>query len=207
MIRARLAHGLPLAALLSTPALAQMAEPDPTLAPSGTYVTDEHHTGLTFRVMHFGLSNYTGRLTDVEATLEWNAEDPAASSLTATIGADSVDTDYEGDSDFDAEIEASFLNAGENPEIVFTSTGIEITGETTGRVTGDLSFHGTTQPVVLDVTFNGAFAEGPVLERPQLGFSATTTIDRTLFGSDHLAPNVGTKVEIWIQAEFVQDAE
>ena len=63
------------------------------------------------------------------------------------------------------------------------------------------------QPVVLDVTFNGAFAQGPMLERPQLSFSATTTIDRTLFGSDHLAPNVGAEVEIWIQAEFVREAE
>lgn len=192
--------------LLATPAFAQVAAPDPTLAPTGTYVTDEHHTGLTFRVSHFGLSNYTARLTDVEATLEWNAEDPAASSLTATIDPASVDTDYEGDSDFDGEIERSLLGAGENPEITFTSTGIEITGQTTGRVTGDLAFHGTTLPVVLDVTFNGAFEEGPVLERPQLGFSATTTIDRTLFGSDHLVPNVGAEVEILIQAEFVQQA-
>lgn len=188
-------------------AQAQVAEPDPSLAPSGTYVLDDEHASITFRVPHYGLSRYTARLTDFDATLLWNAEDPAGSSLAVEVDPTSVDTDFGGAEDFDAKVSNDFLGAGEHPQIRFTSTAVERTGETTGRVTGDLDFHGTTLPVVLDVTFNGAFESGPVFERPQLGFSAAATIDRTRFGSDHLLPHVGSEVDILIEVEFVREAE
>lgn len=179
-------------------------------APTGAYTLDKSHASLVVRANHLGLSRYTLRLTGLDATLNFNAEDPTQSSVQATVAANSVNTEFEGPRDFDDELENSeWLDAATHPAITFASTGIELTGPNTGRMTGDLTLRGQTHPAVFDVTFNRAYRQHP-FGRPGalLGFSARGTIKRSDYGMTALLPQgeggvgVADEVEIIIEAEF-----
>jgi polyisoprenoid-binding protein YceI len=96
------------------------------------------------------------------------------------------------------------MNAGEFPEIYFASTDISRTGDASGTVTGDLSFHGQTNPVTLDVTFNG-LANAPWYgERDLIGFDASGTISRSSFGQDALQNMISDEVTVEFSGEFLQ---
>ncbi|MDY8108929.1 YceI family protein [Fulvimarina sp. 2208YS6-2-32] len=172
--------------------------------PAGTYVTDPNHTNVLWKVDHFGLSTYIGRFDTMSATLELDPENVAESTLTATVDPTSVSTNFEGDKSFDEEISGEqFLNAPEFPEAKFVSKSIEITGDNTGKVTGDLTLHGQTHEEVMDVTFNTALNPHPMTQNPAVGFGGMMTIDRTKYGIDYLAGPVSKDVTLEIQAEFV----
>lgn len=154
-------------------------------AQAATYKTDQGHTEVRFSWSHAGVSMQSGEFTEAEGTLELDAENPEASSLTVTIQADSVSTGF-GPLD-DHLSSADFLEVATYPEITFVSTGIEKTGDKTAKVTGDLTIHGTTQSVVLDTTMThlGPHPLGGALEYYQgewAAFEATTTIDHQAFG-------------------------
>jgi|CXWL01.1.fsa_nt_gi polyisoprenoid-binding protein YceI len=181
-------------------------------APSGAYTLDKNHSSVVIRANHFGLSHYTIRLTGLDATLNFNAEEPTQSTVTATIAADSVRTEYPGARSFDDELENSeWLDAATHPSITFTSTAIELTGPNTGRMTGDLSIRGVTHPARFDVTFNAGYRQHPMgAPGAFLGFSAVGSIKRSEYGMRVLLPTPGSNagvsddVEIVIEAEFVQ---
>lgn len=183
-------------------ALAQEA-PGPGPAPSGAYVSDQPHTSLTWKVSHFGLSNFTARFVDIDAQLGWNAEDPSLSTLTVAIDPRSVRTDFPfpEQEDFDAKIgtDAAFL-AGQ--PITFVATDLELIDASTGTVTGDLTLRGQTHPITLNVRFNGSLAQHPMDQLPTIGFSATGSLDRTQWGLDFAVPAVGADVALQIEAEF-----
>jgi len=93
-----------------------------------------------------------------------------------------------------------------HPEITFVSTNVEKTGDTTGKITGDLTIKGVTKPTMLDVVFNqGAFDERN--NRYKLGFSGKTTVKRSDYGVDLYAPTVSDEVEIVIETEFLMPVE
>lgn len=189
---------------LSLPALAQTASPG-TL-PAGVYVSDETHTSVTFKVSHMGLSHYTARFARAEAELTFDPADPTKSSVKASVDPLSLRTDYPypDKKDFDKELSAGaeWLNGEKFPTITFTSTRIEKTGETTGKMHGDLTLLGVTKPVTLDVTFNGAYTEHPMGKMPAMGFSAQGTVKRSDFGFNTYLPMIGDDVTILIEIEF-----
>ncbi len=174
--------------------------------PSGLYELDKNHASLIWKVSHLGLSNYTARFTDFDIDIDFNAFEPAASRVRATIDPTSVETDFPEPEkkDFDKELamKESWFNAEQFPQITFMSTSVEKTGDNTGKVTGDLTFLGVTKPVTLDVVFNKAIGNHPFANKPALGFSATTTIKRSYFGLTTYIPQIGDEVEIIIEAEF-----
>jgi Uncharacterized conserved protein len=193
---------LPFLLTLAVPVDAQDAAPKP--APAGVYLSDPAHTSLTWKISHFGLSNYTARFTGIKARLDWNPAESAQSKLEVKVDPASVRTDFPFPEveDFDRKIgmEPDFL-AGK--EIVFVARAIEVTGGATGKVTGDLTFRGETRPVTLDVRFNGSMAEHPMDKKPHLGFSATATVRRTAWGLGFAVPVLGEDVEVLIETEFV----
>jgi polyisoprenoid-binding protein YceI len=83
---------------------------------------------------------------------------------------------------------------------------VVVTGSNTGSVTGDLTFHGVTKPVTLDVTFNGGLAAHPMTRKAAIGFTAKGTIKRSDFGVDFLIGIVGDEVELLVDAEFQKAA-
>ncbi|MEM9616483.1 MAG: YceI family protein [Pseudomonadota bacterium] len=174
-----------------------------TDAKSGTYMTDDGHRYITFSYSHAGFSNPWLRWRDWTGTLDWNAEDPAASSVNVVINAESIDT---GVDVFDGHLKDDrFFDVANHPEITFVSTSVEKTGDNTGEITGDLTIKGTTKPVTLDVVFNkGEYDQRN--NRYKLGFSGKTTVKRSDYGVDLFAPVVSDEVDIIIETEFLMPA-
>lgn len=175
-------------AFLATPALAD------------TYKIDTSHVYVGFEVDHLGFSTTYGRFNDVSGTIEFDEENPENSSVDVKIDPASVDT---GHAERDEHIRgADLLNTAEYPEMSFKSTGIERTGEKTGRITGDLTLHGVTKAVTLDTTFTrqGTY---PMTEEEihVIGFNATTTIKRSDFGMDKWLEMIGDELPITISFE------
>jgi polyisoprenoid-binding protein YceI len=173
--------------------------------PAGAYQLEKPHGSLTFRVKHLGLSWYTARFADFDATLDFDPKAPAASHVKAIINPLSVHTDNAADPGWDKRIGADMLKGATFPQIVFDSTSIEATGPFTGKVTGALTLAGVTKPVTLDVTYNGGMDSAALYAgRPAIGFSARGKLNRSAFGLTRYAEFVGDEVEFIIEAEFTR---
>jgi len=185
----------------------------PREAPAGVYTLDLAHTSVVFRVPHLGLSHYTARFTKADGQLTFDPANPAAQSVTVTIDAGSLATAYPEPAklDFDAQVEKEFLETAKYPQITFRSTKVEPTGAETARVTGDLTLHGVTRPVVLEVTYNGGYKAGGMdPSGHRVGFSARGAFKRSDFGIGNGVPapgttfGVGDQVEVIIETEFTR---
>ena len=174
---------------------------EPTAAPAGNYKLDPTHTSVVWSLSHAGLSNYTARFDTVSGALNFNPDTPQNSTVDIRIDPKSVNT---GLPKFDEEIATSgnYFDADTFPEIRFVSTGITLTGEAAGVITGDLTVKGVTKPVALDVIFNGA---GKSFGNPgkTLGFSATTKFLRSDYNMGHLVSfGIGDEITLRIETEF-----
>lgn len=202
-----------LAGLLGVSALAFAA---PVAAqdgiPSGAYQLDPTHASVNVSVQHLGLSPYVMRFESFDMALTLDTENPANSSVTATIDPASVSTPLQDDGSFNAEIAGpGFLDSAAFPTIEFASTSVELTGETTATVTGDLTFMGVTSEISMEVELTGAIESHPFANAPAVGFVATGAFDRTVFGYEGLTQLVGNgasivspEVEFMISAEFIK---
>mgnify|MGYP006274244977 FL=1 len=179
------------------------ATTDPAELPAGQWTLDPGHTSVTWQVRHLGLSWYTARFDAAEASLSFDPASPEDAQLTAVIDAASVST---GDPDFDETLRGSgWLAVDRHPEIVFRSTRIEVTGETTGRIHGKLTLKGRTADTVLETEFYGG-TFNPLEGAQALGFGADMVIDRTEFGVGNLPGNfIGDEVRLRIEAEFLRE--
>ena len=94
------------------------------------------------------------------------------------------------------------LFAGDPPDtaVTFASTGVEVTGDRTAKITGDLTLNGITSPVTLDVTMRGV-GQDPVVGKPSVGFQATGTLLRSDFGLGAFAPAVSDEVQLEVNVE------
>jgi len=174
-------------------ARAQMALP-PGLV---EYEIDTSHTQVMFKVRHLGVSTVTGRFNRFAATFAYDPQDPAASWVTATIDAGSVDTDNERR---DNHLRSpDFFAADSYPTLTFQSTKVEGAGEGKLRVAGDLSIRGVTRPVVLDVVLEGATTGGE--GQPITGWTAETTVNRKDYG---LQWNRLTEAGGWVVGDDVR---
>ena len=187
---------------LTTPALAQKVD-----ATAGTYKLDPAHASLTWKVRHFGLSNYTARFTKFDATLDIDPAKPEAAKLSVAIDPSSIKTDYPNVAkiDFDKELATSekWFNAGKFPSITFTSTDVKPAGEGHAKVTGNLTLLGVTKPVTLDVVVVGATSAHPYTKKPAIGFTATGTVKRSDFGMTTNVGMIGDDVTLQIEAELL----
>lgn len=168
---------------------------------TGEYSLDAKHTAVTFKINHLGFSNYVGRFEAVDASLDFDAANPAEASLEAIIDVTSLDI---ANDEFAATlIGPGWFNSAEHPDAVFRSTSIDVTGETSGKVTGDLTLKGVTKPVTLNVVFNGGDND-PLRGGYAIGFSATGSFNRSDFGITKYLGPVSDEVKIDIEAEFVR---
>jgi polyisoprenoid-binding protein YceI len=193
----------------TAPAAATPAAPASDALP-GAYRMDLSHTSVNFRVSHLGFSKWTARFTKMDGTLNFDPANPAAQSVTATIDATSLQTNYPDAKtlDFDAEVEKSFLDTAKYPTITFKSTKVTPTGPNTADLTGDLTLHGVTKPVTLKATFNGGYKPNAMDPGGRIGFSAHGVFKRSDFGITYGIPapgtnmGVGDDVEVIIETEF-----
>ena len=175
------------------------AAADLAKAEAGRYAIDKSHAKIVFAIDHLGFSTYYGFFTDFEGNLQLDPDAPAKSGLTVTINVANIVTT---DRALDAKLKSdAFFDVEKFPEATFKSTSIEVTGDGTGKLTGDLTLHGVTKPVVLDITFNGSGVP-PMTQLYVVGFNATTTLKRSDFGITNFIPLVGDEVKLLISCEF-----
>ncbi|GJD92196.1 Protein YceI [Methylobacterium hispanicum] len=191
---------LGLALTLSAPAIAQTAPTrDPAQIQAGTYAVDPNHTQVGWRVSHMGFSNYAGGFSDVSGTLELQPKNPAAAKLSVKIPVASVTTtsakltdELKGD---------QWLDAAKFPDMTFVSTKVVPAGKDHAKVTGDLTLHGVTKPVTLDVTLVGA-GTNPLNKKTTVGFEATGKLKRSEFGVKTYVPLIGDELHLTIAGAF-----
>lgn len=171
-------------------------------AQTSTWVSDPAHSEVDFRISHMSVPKIHGYFGQVNATIVYNQADVTKSTVKATIGVDTINTGVDARN---AHLKtADFFDVANLPTATFASTSVTRNGNKL-KVTGYLTLHGVTRPVVLDV-------EGPVtpVADPKgslhSGFSATTTIDRTAFGIGPKFPAamIGNEVTLNIELEVVK---
>ncbi len=177
--------------------------------PEGTYNLDLSHASVVWKVSHLGLSDYVARFADFDASIDYDADNITNSKVMASINPMSIQTAYPNadEKDFNKVLatEEGWFNAGQFASIDFISTSIEMTGDKTAVMNGELTFLGVTKPVTLDVVFNGAMQVQPFSRKPTMGFSATTTIKRSDWGMSKYVPQIGDSVEVMIEGEFAKE--
>lgn len=193
------AFGL-MAALAAAP-LAVQAQAALTTVPaevqSGDYKFEPNHSKITWSVTHFGYSTYAGQFPRLEGTLKLD-KDVSKSVVDVTINTAAIGTLDEA---LDKHLKtADFLDVEKFPTATFKSTSVRKTGERTADITGDLTLHGVTKPVVVKATFNQA---GPNMSKIYtLGFDAKAVIKRSDFGISTYIPAVSDEVTLVIGAEL-----
>ena len=181
----------------------------PTLAFASTWNIDPDHSSIGFKVRHLMVSNVKGVFGKVSGVVHIDDKDIARSTVSATIDTASIDT---GVAKRDAHLKsADFLDVATYPTMTFVSRKLERSGADKLKLTGDLTLHGVTRPVVLDVEGVSAEVKDP-MGNLRRGASATTKINRKDFGlgwnkvleSGGVA--VGEEVAINIEVELIKAA-
>ena len=182
---------------LSVPAFA--ADTADSQAPAAeSYKFDPNHTNILFHANHFGFSSPSGRFGIKDGTLTLDEQDPAKSKVDVTIDTGSLAT---GIDKFNEHLKSpDFLDAGKFPTATFKSDKVEVTGKDTAKVSGELTLHGKTKTVTLDVKLNKE-GDHPMTKKKSVGFSASTTIKRSDFGVDKYVPDVSDEIKIEIESE------
>lgn len=172
---------------------------DPASVPAGTYALETSHARVAFAIDHMGFSTWYGDFTGAKGSLVLDPKNIAASKVDVTIPTASISTT---NTVVDGELrDPTWFDAAKYPTITFRSTAVTSTGPDTAKMTGDLTFHGVTKPVTLDVKFHGAGAN-PMSKAYTVGFDAVGSLKRSDFGVTKYVPLVGDKVDLIISAPF-----
>ena len=176
--------------------------PITVLGQTSTWTPDKAHSEIDFSVLHMSLTKVHGRLGVSGGQITWNEADITKSSVNMTIDVNSVDTGVAPrDSDLKS---ANLFDVAQFPTATFASSSVAKTSNGL-TVTGNLTLHGVTKPVTLQV-------EGPVGpvpgmgNKPHAGFSATTTVSRAAFGIGTKYPTamIGDDVQLSIELDVVK---
>ncbi|MBP9184220.1 MAG: polyisoprenoid-binding protein [Fuscovulum sp.] len=182
-------------------ALAAALAATPALAEAEKYVLDPSHSQILFSYSHLGFSTSYGMFSGFEGEIAFDQANPAASSVSVAFPVRSMLTGWQAR--FDHFMSPDFLDAAEDEMVTFTSTAIEVTGEKTAKITGDLTLNGVTKAVVLDAVLNQA-GEHPMEKKPWAGFSATATVLRSEFNLGLYAPYISDEVALEISIEAMK---
>lgn len=173
----------------------------PAFAEAEKYVLDSSHSQIVFSYNHLGYSTSYGMFSGFAGEIMFDQADPAASSVTVSFPVKSMLTGWE--ERFNHFMSADFFDAADDEMVSFTSTGIEVTGEKTAKITGDLTLNGVTKSVVLDAVLNQV-GDHPMANQPWAGFSATTTLVRSDYNLGQFAPFVSDEVQVQISIEAMK---
>lgn len=178
----------------------------PWSARAETYGFDKNHTEVRFLYDHLGMSIQSGQFGAVDGTVVFDRKKLENSKVEVVIKTDSVDT---GVPALDTHLKSKdFFEVDKYPEITFKSTSVKQTGKDAGQITGDLTIHGVTKPVTLNVTFNfaGPHPLAKFIKKydgaPYASFSAQAEILRSDFGVGLYAPATADRVRIVIETEL-----
>lgn len=168
-----------------------------------TWEADNAHSKLGFSITHLGISDLTGLFNAFDATITTTKEDFSDAVFELSTDVKSIDTEVEKRDDHLKS--ADFFNAEKFPTFSFKSTSIKNAGKNKYKLTGDLTLHGITKSVTMDLWYRGTI-ESPMSKAPTSGFQLTGTLNRSDFnlGSGFPAPMLSDEVEIKADGEFVK---
>lgn len=173
-----------------------------TAAEPVRYELDPVHTRVMFSVSHAGFSNPIGTVSGSTGVLEFDQDDWTTARLEATVPLTRLEL---GDAKWNAAALAdNLLDADDHPEARFVSTTVEPRDATRAKVCGELTLHGVTKPLCMDVTLNQLKRHPLPPFRRTAGFSACATLSRMEFGIDAWKSVIGDEVKLRIEAEAVR---
>lgn len=165
------------------------------------YVLDASHSQIVFSYNHLGYSTTYGMFSGFEGEIMFDQEDPAASSVSVSMPVKSMITGWE--QRFGHFMSPDFFGATDDEMVSFVSTSIEVTGDNTALITGDLTLNDVTKSVVLDAKLNQV-GDHPMANKPWAGFDATTTLVRSDFNLGQFAPFVSDEVPVMLSIEAMK---
>lgn len=171
----------------------------------GGYTLDKDHAALLFKINHLGFSSFIGRFTAFDASLNFDPENIENSTLEVIVDTSSINVNLP---EFEEELRgSSWFDVANYPQSIYRTTSfVEAVDEDTFIFAGDLTLHGVTAPVNIEVNFHGG-GRNFLTRRYTLGFSASMEFQRSTFGMDNMvAFGVGDDIELEIHVEF-QDTE
>jgi polyisoprenoid-binding protein YceI len=181
----------------------------PAMARASTWDIDPAHSTVEFSVRHMMVTTVKGQFQKVKGTVELDEKDATKSTVEVSIEAASIDTH---EAKRDAHLKsADFFDAAKFPALTFKATKIEKASKGKSKVTGDLTMHGVTKPVVLTVEGPSAAIKDPY-GRTVRGVMATGKLDRKDWGMswnkalDAGGMVVSDEVKLEINAELVERA-
>ena len=170
-----------------------------------TYALDPVHTRVMFAISHAGFSKALGTVSGSTGTLSFDRQDWRSARLEVRVPLQRLDL---GDAKWNAAaLAGNLLDAERYPEARFVSDRIEPVDADRAQVCGQLSLHGKTAPLCLDVTLNALKRHPLPPFRRTAGFSASAALSRAAFGIDAWKSVIGDSVELRIEAEAVRDRQ
>ena len=170
---------------------------------NGVWKNDDPHSQLGFTVKHLGISDVSGTFNDFDVNVTSSKPDfsDAVFELTAQVA--SIDTRVEARNGHLKS--ADFFDAAKYPTLSFKSTSLKKAGTNKYKLTGNLTLHGITKPVTMDLVYNGTI-ENPMSKKATAGFQVSGVIKRSDFnlGSGFPAPMISDEVRIKADGEFAQ---
>lgn len=186
---------------LVVPFVISLALSASAFAQAGTWQLDPNHSSAQFSVKHLGVSTVRGAFTKVSGSAMYDPADPSKNSTDVSIDASSVDTRVQmRDNDLRS---PNFLDVQKYPTITFKSKQAKTAGSGKMQIVGDLTIHGVTKEVTLDVDGPTAPIKDP-WGNQRIGASATTKINRKDFGVNGLPGVVGDEINITIDTELIR---
>ncbi|HTT24963.1 MAG TPA: YceI family protein [Candidatus Sulfotelmatobacter sp.] len=172
-------------------------------AQAGTWQIDPNHSAAQFSVSHLGVSTVRGAFMKVSGSATYDPSDASKNTVVVSIDASSVDTRVQmRDNDLRS---PNFLDVEKYPNITFKSKQAKSVGVGKLRIVGDLTIHGVTKEVTLDVDGPSAPIKDP-WGNNRIGASATTKVNRKDFGVNGAPGVVGDDISITIDTELIQHA-
>lgn len=169
-----------------------------------TWQNDDPHSQIGFTVKHLGIADVSGTFNDFDVKINSKKSDFSDASFELVARTESIDTRVDARNKHLKS--ADFFDVQKYPTLNFKSTGIKKEGENQYKLTGDLTIHGVTKPVTMDLTYNGT-VENPMSKKQTAGFQLTGIIKRSDFGIGGSFPEAVISDEVRIKAdgEFVQE--
>ena len=162
------------------------------------YTLEKNHTSVMWIADHFGYSKVSGKFTDISGEIVFDEKKPQDSSVQVEIKTDSIAT---GLPKFEEHLKSKdFFDVKNFPTAKFVSKKVVVDKKNNAQIIGDLTLLGITKEVTLKAEFNKS-APNPMSQKPTIGFSAKTTINRSDFGLKYAIPNIADKVELVIEVE------
>ena len=168
-----------------------------------TWTNDDAHSTLGFTVTHLGINDVTGTFNDIDITLEASKDDFSDAEFSLEAKTASIDTEVEARNNHLKS--ADFFDVEKFPTLTFKSNKMKKVKKDHYTLEGDLTMHGVTKPVTLDLTFRGTTVN-PMNKKTTAGFQVTGTLKRSDFNIGEKFPEamISDEVRIKADAEFIQ---